>query len=119
MGMENNPEVTIIDTPGFGSVVADDQETIDNLINTLKDDIKYVHAFFIAFMSTDNRVTNCLQSMIHLFEKMFSKGFWNNVILETTWWSFDDDDEEKWESEGVTMESVTSQRNKNFQDDPV
>ena len=100
LGLENNPEVTIIDTPGFGSVVADDQETTDNLINTLKDDIKYVHAFVDAFKSTDNRITNSLRSMIYLFEKMFGKGFWKNVILETTWWNFSEEIEDNRQSEG-------------------
>ena len=41
--------------------------------------------------STDNRITNSLRSMIYLFEKMFGKGFWNNVILETTWWNFSEE----------------------------
>ena len=118
LGLENNPEVTIIDTPGFGSVVADDQETTDNLINTLKDDIKYVHAFVDAFKSTDNRITNSLRSMIYLFEKMFGKGFWKNVILETTWWNFSEEIEDNRQSEGITMETVTAQRNRNFQNDP-
>jgi len=52
---------------------------------------KYVHAFVIAFKQGDNRMTNSLRSMISLFEKMFGKQFWDNVILEATHWNFGED----------------------------
>ena len=51
------------------------------LVNILKDEIKYIHAFIIAFKQTDNRMTASLRSMIGLFQKMFGDQFWKNAVL--------------------------------------
>ena len=51
------------------------------LVNILKDEIKYIHAFVISFKQTDNRMTASLRSMIGLFQKMFGDQFWKNAIL--------------------------------------
>jgi len=83
--------VTVIDTPGFGDLLVEEEKTIESLVATLKDKIKYVHVFIIAFKQTDNRMTNSLRSMISLFEKMFGKKFWDNVILEATHWNHGED----------------------------
>ena len=54
------------------------------LIQTLRDEIKYINVFVIAFKQTDiyRRMTPALRSMISMFEKMFGDGFWDNAILE-------------------------------------
>ena len=78
---------TVIDTPGFGDRLLEEEKTIENLVTTLRDQIKYVHVFIIAFKQTDNRMTHSLRTMISLFEKMFGREFWNNVILEATHWN--------------------------------
>jgi len=77
---------TVIDTPGFGDKLIEEQKTIESLVSTLRDEIKYIHVFVIAFKQTDNRMTHALRSMIGLFEKMFGDGFWDNAILEATHW---------------------------------
>ena len=51
-------------------------------MTTLREEIRYVHVFIIAFKQTDNSVTNSIRSIISLFEKMFGKKFWDNAILE-------------------------------------
>ena len=84
-----SPMVTVIDTPGFGSDLVQEQKTIENLVETLKNDIKYVHTFVIAFKQSDNRLTASLHAMISLFEKMFGTKFWQNTILEATHWHWD------------------------------
>ena len=89
LGDLTSPRVTVIDTPGFGSDLVQEQQTIENLVETLKDDIKYVHTFVIAFKQSDNRLTASLHSMISLFEKMFGTKFWQNTILEATHWHWD------------------------------
>jgi len=78
---------TVIDTPGFGDRLLEEEKTIENLVTTLRDQIKYVHVFIIAFKQTDNRMTHSLRTMISLFEKMFGREFWNNAILEATHWN--------------------------------
>jgi len=82
LGDVNKERFTVIDTPGFGDRLLAEEKTIENLVTTLRDQIRYVHVFIIAFKQNDNRMTNSLRSMISLFEKMFGKKFWDNAILE-------------------------------------
>ena len=91
MGDTAMQKFTVIDTPGFGDQLVEEEKTIENLVTTLRDEIKYVNVFIIALKQTDNRMTNSLRSMISLFEKMFGKKFWDNVILEATHWNHGED----------------------------
>jgi len=91
LGDNTTEMVTVIDTPGFGDILVKEEKTIENLVTTLRDEIKFVHVFVIAFKQTDNRMTHSLRSMISLFEKMFGKKFWDNAILEATHWNHGED----------------------------
>jgi len=109
LGNQGGPNVTIIDTPGFGDDIENEQITIDELIDVLKDEVKYVHVFVIAFNGESPRMTIALKSMISLFQKMFGNLFWENTIFEVTRWGFDErsvenrkdkgENEEKWQTE--------------------
>jgi len=90
LGNTSSTRFTVIDTPGFGDSLLAEEKTIESLVTTLRDEIKYVHVFIIAFKQTDNRMTNSLRSMISLFEKMFGRKFWDNAILEATHWNHGD-----------------------------
>jgi len=111
MGNRSNQRFTVIDTPGFGDKLVEEEKTIENLVTTLRDDVKYVHVFIIAFKQTDNRMTNSLRSMISLFEKMFGKKFWDNAILEATHWNHGED------AERIRMESNPSITQKYWTDE--
>jgi len=65
-------------------------ETIQNLVDALKNEIQYIHLFVIAFKQSDLRMTYQLRSMLLLFEKMFGAHFWKNAVLEATWWNYGD-----------------------------
>jgi len=93
LGDISKERFTVIDTPGFGDQLLAEEKTIENLVTTLRDQVKYVHVFIIAFKQNDNRMTNSLRSMISLFEKMFGKKFWDNAILEATHWNHGEDAE--------------------------
>ena len=84
----SNDKVTIIDTPGFGDNMKNEMETIDGLVNVLKDQIQYVHAFVITFKYNTPRLTRELRVMLTIFEKMFGKDFWKHAIMEFTFWNF-------------------------------
>lgn len=88
LGNLSAPLFTVIDTPGFGNNLIEEEKTIEGLVNVLKDEIKFIHAFVIAFKQQDNRMTASLRSMIGLFQKMFGDGFWENAILEATHWNY-------------------------------
>jgi len=57
-------------------------------IHILRDEVKYIHAFVLAFKQQDNRMSNSLRVMLDLIRKMFGDKFWDNAILEGTFWSF-------------------------------
>ena len=61
MGNITKPIFTVVDTPGFGNDLVEEEATIDSLVNVLKDEIKYVHAFIICFKQSDNRMTHSLR----------------------------------------------------------
>ena len=87
LGDPKNRRVTIIDTPGLGDESDEDQRTINELAKELKDDIKFIHVFMIAF---DERVrwTAQVEEQIRLFEAMFGQGLWRNAILLGTKWGY-------------------------------
>ena len=45
---------------GFGDDLLKEEKTIESLVNTLKNDIKYIHLFVIAFRQQDNRSSGLL-----------------------------------------------------------
>ena len=58
---ENGSEVTVIDTPGFGNDIVEEEQTIKNLVDTLKDEIKWIHAFVICFNEQTTRMSHSLR----------------------------------------------------------
>ena len=61
LGNTSKPTITVVDTPGFGNDLIEEEATIESLVNVLKDEIKYVHAFVICFKQSDNRMTHSLR----------------------------------------------------------
>lgn len=88
LGNKTNQRFTIIDTPGFGNGVLNEENTIDQLVDFLKNKIRHVDAFVIAFKQQDNRITASLKNMIKIFQKVFGRAFWKNVVLEATHWNY-------------------------------
>jgi hypothetical protein len=67
-------EIYIFTRAGFGDDLLKEERTIEDLVNVLKNEIRYVHVFVLAFRQTDNRMTYALRSMISLFEKGITTG---------------------------------------------
>jgi len=80
--------ITVVDTPGFGVNLEEEEATIDGLVDFLRNKIKFVDAFIIAFKQTDNRVTQSFKTMIKIVDGIFGEEFWENVIIEATHWSY-------------------------------
>jgi len=85
-------KVTVVDTPGFGVNLEEEEATIDGLVDFLRNELKYVDAFVIAFKQMDNRVTNGFKTMIKIVDGIFGEEFWDNVIIEATFWGYSLDD---------------------------
>ena len=110
----SGPEVTIIDTPGFGDDIENEQQTIEELVDVLKNQIKFVHVFVLAFNGESPRMTFALESMISLFEKMFGNQFWENTLFEVTRWHFDTRSERNRQEKGQSEEKWQEEWNKKF-----
>jgi len=87
LGDDSKPEVTVIDTPGFGDKMEAEVRTINGLVDVLKNRIKEVDVFVICFRETNDRMTKAMQNMLNLFQQMFGKKFWDNAIFEATRWN--------------------------------
>ena len=91
-----------------------ERETIDELVNVLKNQIKYVHVFLIAFNGQSPRLTQSLENMIILFEKIFGTLFWENVLFEVTKWGFNAVDEKKRLAKETNEDKWQQEWNKTF-----
>ena len=103
LGDPKNDKVTVIDTPGLGDESDEDQKTINELAKALKNDIKFVHVFLLAF---DNRVrwTAHVEEQFRLFEAMFGQDLWDNAVLLGTKWGYSPTDENERDQAGTTEE---------------
>jgi len=88
LGDESQPKVTVIDTPGFGDEMEAEVQTINGLVDVLKNKIKEVNVFVICFRESNVRMTKAMLNMLNLFQQMFGKRFWDNAIFEATRWNY-------------------------------
>ena len=82
-------EVTVVDTPGFGNSLEEEEANIGQLVNFLKGDLQYVNVFVLTFKESDKRLTRGLQSMMKLLGRMFGRQMWSFGILSATHWGYD------------------------------
>ena len=82
--------ITVVDTPGFGNSLEEEEENIEKLVDFLKDDLQYVNVFILTFKESDRRLTRGLQSMMKLLGRMFGGNLWNYAILSATHWGYDE-----------------------------
>ena len=66
-----------------------EQESIEDLVDELKNNVKYIHTFLLLFNGQDPRLSMGLQSMLKILEKIFGNHFWRNVILGVSRWPYD------------------------------
>jgi len=85
---EAKPNITVVDTPGFGMRKEEEEETITNVVEALRDDVQYVNAFAIVLKRTDNRETRSLKNIINLYKSIFGPKFMSNVILVASFWGY-------------------------------
>ena len=77
--------ITLIDTIGFDDPTKDhDAEIIADLVVKLKTRCDYVNLFVLAVNGQNPRLDGSLLTMIRILEGMFSKQFWNQVVLVFT-----------------------------------
>ena len=80
-----NKPVSLIDTIGFDDPTKDHDATIiAELVVTLNTKCDYVNLFVLAVNGQNPRLDGSLLTMIRILEGMFSKDFWNQIVLVFT-----------------------------------
>ena len=69
----------------------EEEETITKVVETLRDQVQYVHTFAIVLKSTENRQSRQLQNIINLYQTIFGPHFLKNVILVASFWGYSKD----------------------------
>jgi len=92
LGDPSLPELTVIDTPGLGMLSKEEEKSIEEIVETLKE-VKYVHTFALLIKQSENRQTRESMSVMKLYSQIFGSKFLKNVIVVATHWGYGEDAE--------------------------
>ena len=82
----DGPCVTLIDTPGAGDTEGRDYQHAIKMAQMLKENIKTIDVIIIMFKGTDRRFDTHTVTLLRLYEEIFGKEMWRNVVVEISYW---------------------------------
>ena len=80
----------VVDTPEFGDSDGSERETIDVMVNILREEIKETNAFLLVLNGSDNRLPSGLLLMLREVQIIFGSKFWSHIILGFSIRGFED-----------------------------
>merc|ERR1719495_2883761 len=108
-------DFTVVDTPGVGDSDNNDNEMIDEMMNTLKDAVKAANTLVLLISGEQQRFNSALQQMIREMEALFGETFWDNAIIGVSFWAYDRASVAKREHQGKTEENFIREWNEQLQ----
>ena len=110
-GERSQAEIEIIDTPGLGDSNGDDKKNISDMVDELKDNVRYVNTFVLVLNAHSPKIDSHMKKMLKLFTAIFSEMMWKNTIVVFTHWRYDRQSYSKREANGETAEGKTAELN--------
>merc|ERR1712223_1870403 len=113
MGDTNNTScITVIDTPGVGD--SEGRDCVHGVdIGKKAKDLSPIDAFVLIFKGAGmTRFTDHLQKQLAFYNELFGDDFWNNMIIEVSFWRSRETDKEDRLDEWVKNIDGTEQRGK-------
>ena len=80
---------TVIDTPGISQSNGQDSQSIDEMMNYLRNEIKSTNVFLLVFNGLEDSIDGMLHQILRDLQIMFGKDMWNHVVLGFTNWKYD------------------------------
>jgi len=82
----SGPCVTLIDTPGAADSKGRDYEHAIEMAKFLKEEMGSLDTILLMFKGEDRRFSAHTIALLRLYEEIFGKEMWNNVIVEMSYW---------------------------------
>merc|ERR1719495_575691 len=108
-------QFTVVDTAGFGDSDNNDNDLIDEMMDTLKNAVKEANALVLLISGEQQRFNSALQQMIREMEALFGETFWDNAIIGVSFWAYDRASVAKREHQGKTEENFIREWNEQLQ----
>ena len=77
-----------MDTPGFGDSDGEDEELIEEMMDTLANTINHSDTILLLLRGDDTRFGEGLQKMINRMTLMFGHNWWDYVVVGVSFWSY-------------------------------
>ena len=79
----------VIDTPGFGDSDGEDEALLDDMMEKLAE-IDYANTIVLLLDGSEKRFEQGLQAMLKRITIIFSKKWWDHVVIGVSFWGFDE-----------------------------
>ena len=109
--------VTIIDTPAHISKLKVEQLITEDLVDVLREEIRYVHVIVLAFKQRRIEISYTFRKMLSFLQRTFGKRIWDHAILFAPNWRYNAHEEMLRVFTNLTEESWTTNLNKELQNE--